>query len=72
MHRAPMALKHQNKSLMLLRAQILQDMRPSESVIMCIWYIANQAFYSDDLETNISHHEQAVSRFVNELGGIKS
>ncbi|EXJ68893.1 uncharacterized protein A1O5_07825 [Cladophialophora psammophila CBS 110553] len=65
----PMALKHQNRSLMLLREHIRQDTRPSESLIMCIWCIACMAFYSGDMEANMAH-ASALWEVVEGLGGI--
>ncbi|KIY00722.1 uncharacterized protein Z520_03387 [Fonsecaea multimorphosa CBS 102226] len=66
----PMALKHQNRSLMLLREHIRQDLRPSESLIMCIWCIANIAFYTGDLEANVAH-SSALWEIVDGLGGME-
>ncbi|OAP60098.1 hypothetical protein AYL99_05100 [Fonsecaea erecta] len=65
----PMALKHQNRSLMLLREHIRLDPQPSESLIMCIWNIANMAFYSGDLESNVAH-ASALWEIVDGLGGV--
>ncbi|KIW32713.1 uncharacterized protein PV07_04241 [Cladophialophora immunda] len=65
----PMALKHQNRSLLLLREHIRQDSRPSESLIMCIWCIATMAFYSGDLEANMAH-ASALWEVVDGLGGV--
>ncbi|KIW81234.1 hypothetical protein Z517_04259 [Fonsecaea pedrosoi CBS 271.37] len=65
----PMALKHQNRSLMLLREHIRQDTQPSESLIMCIWCVANTAFYSGNLEANAAH-ASAMWEIVDSLGGV--
>lgn len=65
----PMALNHQNRSLTLIREHIQQDMRPSESLVMCIFYISAMGFYSGDIDSN-KEHGRALWRFVDDLGGL--
>lgn len=65
----PMALMHQNRSLTLLREELLSSSGPSEGVLMCIWAICCVGFFSGEMAQNLQHGV-AVRRFVDDLGGL--
>ncbi|RVX66698.1 hypothetical protein B0A52_09511 [Exophiala mesophila] len=65
----PMALMHQNRSLTLLREELLSGRGPSEAVLMCIWAICCVGFFSGEMAQNLQHGV-AVRMFVDDLGGL--
>ncbi|KIW66932.1 hypothetical protein PV04_06214 [Phialophora macrospora] len=65
----PMALRHQNTSLMLLREYIREENGPSESLLLCIWCIATSAFFCGDIQSNLAH-VPTLWDTVDKLGGI--
>ena len=67
----PMALKHQNKSLTLLREYICDNSGSSAGLLSCIWYIGSAAFYQGDFAAMLSH-VAAMWEIIGELGGFDS
>ncbi|OCT51407.1 hypothetical protein CLCR_08255 [Cladophialophora carrionii] len=65
----PMALRHQNTSLRLLRKHIREEQGPSESLLLCIWCISTTAFFYGDTQPNLAH-APALWDAVDRLGGV--
>ncbi len=67
----PMALSHQNRSLMLLREHMREDAGHPKSMLLCIWTIVVTASYSDDIKENLAH-APVIWEIVDRLGGINA
>ncbi|KAJ9609476.1 hypothetical protein H2200_005803 [Cladophialophora chaetospira] len=65
----PMALRHQNRSLMLLRSHLRENPDPSKSLLLCIWCIGVTAIHSGDVQLNLAH-APAMWAAVDRLGGF--